>query len=96
MKERNNEYRQQLENDAKRVVSEFLANPEYAMVKQEYALHFDEIKATIYDPRTTLRTCVEDIMCLSPVIKRAINAEPPFFLELHRAIKEGMLTRELL
>ena len=96
MKERNNEYRQQLENDAKRVVSEFLANPEYAMVKQEYALHFDEIKATIDDPRTTLRTCVEDIMCLSPVIKKGISAKQIFFLELHRAIKEGILSKDML
>lgn len=92
--ERNKEFQQQLENDAKRVVSEFLDKPEYAAVRKEYANHFDEIKAAI--DNHSIRTCAEDITNLSPVIKAAIMADSLFFQELHRAIKEGILTKDML
>lgn len=60
-KERKEQFNQQLQDDANRVVVEFLSESQYDAVRQEYALHFDEIKAAIDNPRNTLRTCVEDI-----------------------------------
>lgn len=91
-KERKEQFEQQLRDDANRVVAAFLSEPQYDAIRQEYALHFDEIKAAIDNPRNTLRTCVEDIGRLSPVINQAIMNESLFFKELHRAIEEGILT----
>lgn len=95
-KERKEQFKQQLRDDANRVVATFLSEPLFDAVCQEYALHFDEIKAAIDNPRNTLRTCVEDIGRLSPVINQAIMNDSLFFQELHRAIKEGILTEDML
>ena len=95
-KERKEQFEQQLRDDANRVVAAFLSEPQYDAIRQEYALHFDEIKAAIDNPRNTLRTCVEDIGRLSPVINQAIMNDSLFFQELHRAIKEGILTEDVL
>ena len=95
-KERQQQYEQQLRDNANRVVEAFLSEPQYEVVRQEYAQNFDEIKAAIDNPRNTLRTCVEDIGRLSPVIKQAIMNDSLFFQELHRAIKEGILTEDVL
>lgn len=95
-KERKEQFEQQLRDDANRVVAAFLSEPQYDAVRQEYALYFDEIKAAIDNHRNTLRTCVEDIGRLSPVIKQAIMNDSLFFQELHRAIKDGILTGDVL
>ena len=95
-KERKEQFKQQLRDDANRVVAAFLSEPQFDAVRQEYALHFDEIKAAIDDPRNTLRTCVEDIGKLSPVINQAIMNDSLFFQELHRAIKEGIFMEDML
>lgn len=95
-KERKEQFEQQLRDDANRVVAAFLSEQQYDAIRQEYALHFDEIKAAIDNPRNTLRTCVEDIGRLNPVINQAIMNESLFFQELHRAIKEGILTEDML
>lgn len=95
-KERKEQFKQQLRDDANRVVAAFLSELQYDAVRKEYALHFDEIKAAIDNPRNTLRTCVEDIGRLSPVINQAIMNDGLFFQELHRAIKEGILTEDML
>lgn len=95
-KERQQQLEQQLRDDANRVVATFLSEPQYESVRQEYALHFDEIKAAIDNPRNTLRTCVEDIGILSLVINQAIMNDSLFLQELHRAIKDGILTEDLL
>lgn len=94
--ERQQQFAQQLEDSAKRVIASFLSEPKYEAVRQEYAAHFDEIKTAIDDPRNTLRTCVEDIQRLSPIIADAISKDRLFFKELHRAIKEDVLTDEML
>lgn len=94
--ERQQQIAQQLQDSAKRVIASFLSEPKYEAVRQEYATHFDEIKAAIDDPRNTLRTCVEDIQRLSPIIADAISKDWLFFKELHRAIKENILTEEML
>ena len=95
-KERKEQFEQQLRDDANRVVAAFLSEQQYDAIRQEYTLHFDEIKAAIDNPRNTLRTCVEDIGRLSPVINQAIMNDSLFFQELHRAIKEGILTEDVL
>lgn len=95
-KERKEQFKQQLQDDANRVVSAFLSEKQYDAVRPEYALHFEEIKAAIDNPSNTLRTCVEDIGRLSPVINQTIMNESLFFQELHRAIKEGILTEDML
>ena len=95
-KERKEQFKQQLRDDANRVVAAFLSEQQYDAIRQEYTLHFDEIKAAIDNPRNTLRTCVEDIGRLSPVINQAIMNNSLFFQELHRAIKEGILTEDVL
>lgn len=95
-KERQQQFKQQLLDDANRAVAAFISESQYDAVRQEYALHFDEIKAAIDNPRNTLRTCVEDIGRLSPVISQVIMNESLFFQELHRAIKEGILTENML
>ena len=95
-KEREEQFEQQLRDDANRVVAAFLSEQQYDAIRQEYALHFYEIKAAIDNPRNTLRTCVEDIGRLSPVINQAIMNHGLFFQELHRAIKEGILTEDVL
>lgn len=94
--ERQQQNAQQLQDSANRVVTSFLSGQQYEEVRQEYATHFDEIKAAIDDPRNTLRTCVEDIQRLSPIIADAISKDRLFFKELHRAIKEDVLTDEML
>lgn len=94
--ERQQQFEQQLQDDANHVVMAFLTELQYEAVRQEYANHFDEIKAAIDNPRNTLRTCVEDIGKLSTVIKQAIINESLFFQELHRSIKEGILTEDAL
>lgn len=94
--QRQQQFQQQLQDSARRIVTRFLSEPQYEAVRREYALHFDEIKAAIDNPRNTLRTCAEDIMGISPVIAEAISNELMFFQELHRAIKEGFLTEEIL
>lgn len=78
------------------MVTSFLSEPQYEEVRQEYATHFDEIKAVIDDPRNSLRTCVEGIQRLSPIIADAISNDRLFYQELHRAIKEDVLTNEML
>lgn len=95
-KERQQQYEQQLRDNANRVVEAFLSEPQYEAVRREYAQNFDEIKAAIDNPRNTLRTCVEDIGRLSPVINQEIMNDSLFFQELHRAIKEGYLTEDML
>ena len=45
--ERKEQFKQQLRDDANRVVAAFLSEPQYDAVRQEYALYFDEIKAAI-------------------------------------------------
>ena len=95
-KERKQQFDQQLRDATNNVVGAFLAEPQYEEVRQEYVNHFDEIKAAIDNPRNTPRTCVEDIERLSPVINQAINNERLFFQELHRAIKEGVITEDVL
>ena len=94
--ERQQQFAQQLEDSAKRVISSFLSEPKYEEVRQEYATHFNEIKAAIDAPRNSLRTCVGDIQRLSPIIADAISKDRLFFKELHRAIKEDVLTDEML
>ena len=94
--ERQQQFAQQLQDSAKRVIASFLSESKYEAVRQEYAAHFDEIKAAIDNPRNTLRTCVEDIQRLSPIIADAISKDRLFFQELHRAIKEGILTEATL
>lgn len=94
--ERQQLFAQQLQDSAKRVISSFLSEPKYEAVRQEYAAHFDEIKTAIDDPRNTLRTCVEDIQSLSPIIADALSSDRLFFQELHRAINENILTEEML
>ena len=94
--ERQQQFAQELQDSAKRVIASFLSEPKYEAVRQEYAAHFDEIKTAIDDPRNTLRTCVEDIQRLSPIIADAISHARLFFQELHRAIKEGILTEATL
>ena len=94
--ERQQQFAQQLQDSAKRVIASFLSEPKYEAVRQEYAAHFDEIKTAIDDPRNTLRTCVEDIQRLSPIIADAIRTDRLFYQELHRAIKEDVLTNEML
>lgn len=95
-KERQQQFEQQLRNDANRVLEAFLSEPQYEAVRWEYAQNFDEIKAAIDNPRNTLRTCVGDIGRLSPVINQAIMNDSLFFQELHRAIKEGIFTEDML
>lgn len=94
--ERRQQFEQQLQDDANRVVTSFLSEQQYEEVRQEYAAHFDEIKAAIDDPRYSLRTCVEDIQRLSTIIADAIRNDRLFYQELHRAIKEDVLTNEML
>ena len=94
--ERQQQIAQQLQDSATRVIALFLSEPKYEAVRQEYAAHFDEIKTAIDNPRNTLRTCVEDIQSLSPIIAKAISNDILFFQELHRAIKEGILTEATL
>ena len=94
--ERQQQFAQQLQDSATRVIASFLSEPKYEAVRQEYAAHFDEIKTAIDNPCNTLRTCVEDIQRLSPIIADAISKDRLFFKELHRAIKEDVLTDEML
>lgn len=94
--ERQQQFAQQLQDSAKRVIASFFSEPKYETARQEYAAHFDEIKAAIDNPRNTLRTCVEDIQSLSPIIADALSSDSLFFQELHRAIKEGILTEATL
>ena len=94
--ERQKQFKQQLHNDALSVVKEFLEDSKYELVRAEYKCHFEEAKAVINNPHNTLRTCVEDIESCSPIIKEAISDDFLFFQELHRAIKEGLLTEEML
>lgn len=94
--EHRQQFEQQLQDNANRVVTSFLSEPRYEEVRREYAAHFDEIKAAIDDPRNSLRTCVEDIQRLSPIIADAIRNDRLFYQELHRAIKEDVLTNEML
>lgn len=94
--ERRQQFEQQLQDNANRVVTTFLSEQQYEEVRREYATHFDEIKAAIDDPRNSLRNCVEDIQRLSPIIADAIRRGRLFYQELHRAIKEDVLTDEML
>lgn len=94
--ERRQQFEQQLQDNANRVVISFLSEQQYEEVRQEYATHFDEIKAAIDAPCNSLRTCVGDIQRLSSIIANAISNGMLFFRELHRSIKEGMPTEATL
>lgn len=88
------EFQQQLHESAVSVVNTFLTDPIYDVTRSEYAIHFDEIKSIINAYRPKFRICAEDIGALSPVIKTAISENFLFFQELHRAISEGILSKE--
>lgn len=94
--ERQKQFQQQLQDNAMSVVRDFLEGPQYDGVRAEYKLHFDDILSAINNPRNTLRTCVGDIQACSPLIAAAISEDMLFFQELHRAMKEGLLTEEML
>ena len=94
--ERKEQFQQQLHNDAMRVVGEFLEDSKYDEVKADYKLHFEGIIDAINNPCNTLRTCAGEIQICSPVIAEAISNDMLFFQELHRAIKEGLLTEDML
>lgn len=94
--ERQKQFQQQLHDDAMRVVREFLDSSQYEIVRAEYKLHFDEILNAINNPRNTLRTCAGDIQACSPIIGEAIANNMLFYQELHRSIKEGLLTEDML
>lgn len=94
--ERQQQFNQQLRNDALGDVAKFLSEPQYKDVRVQYSIHFDKILQAVNNPRTTLRTCVEDIAYLNPIISSAIESDSLFFKEIHRAIKDGMLTKDIL
>lgn len=45
--ERQQQFAQQLQDSATRVIALFLSEPKYEAVRQEYAAHFDEIKTAV-------------------------------------------------
>lgn len=94
--DRQKQFQQQLQNDAMTVVREFLESSQYEYVRAEYKLHFDKILCAINNPRNTLRTCVGDIQTCSSIIASAISKDMLFFQELHRAMREGLLTAEMM
>lgn len=94
--ERQKQFQQQLHDNAMRVVREFLEGSQYEDVRAEYKQHFGEILSAINNPRNTLRTCAGDIQSCSPIIAEEISNDMLFYQELHRAIREGLLTEDVL